>query len=348
MQLVTIRTTNTRDNTVGEFTFRRLPIRIGRSSINDLQLDVSFVSQFHAVLEDEAGALVLRDLGSRNGTSIAGKRVPPHQPCAIASSFDIGPLRVEVSRMDVSPSSVGTEMMMSPLADSGGVDANATEMWQAFADTPASDRDARDVALKGLRHLARWYVPRAGTLETPEDVVRFLSKVKQSLDLLYGSYIPLRDGSRQFQEQLDLTRPSPAALADGLFAAHSAKSAVDIASHALDWRDDSTEVAVAMKGVFADFVIHQLALVDAVMKGVGALLRELSPDAVEAIVERKGAGWFGRARARWQTYRERYSDIATEESQAFAVIFGKTFVRAYRAYAAEHREREDGSRDASR
>lgn len=347
MQLITIRTTNTRDKTVGEFTFRRLPIRIGRSSINDLQLDVTFVSQFHAVLEDDAGALILRDLGSRNGTSIAGKRVPPHQPTVIASSFDIGPLHVEVMRTDVPTSSVGTEMMMSPLAGPGGVDANATEIWQAFADTPASDRDARDVALKGLRHLARWYVPRAGTLETPEDVVRFLSKLKQSLDLLYGSYIPLRDGSRQFQEQLDLARPSGAALPDGAFAAHTAKSAVEIASHALDWRDDSTEVPLAMKGVFADFVIHQLALVDAVMKGVGALLRELSPEAVEAVVDRNGTGWFGRARARWQTYRERYSDIATEESQAFSLIFGKTFVRAYRAYAAEHRERDAASKDAA-
>lgn len=342
MQVVSIRTTNTRDNTVGEFTFRRLPIRMGRSSINDLQLDVSFVSQFHAVLEDESGALVLRDLGSRNGTSIAGKRVPAHQPTVIGGSFDIGPLHVEVTRHEVAASSslVGTEMMLSPLTGPAGVDANATEMWQAFADAPSDARDPRDVALQGLRHLARWYVPRAGTLERPEDVVRFLSKLKQSLDLLYGSYIPLRDGCRQFQEQLDPTGRSPASLAEGAFAAHASKSAVEIASHALDWRDDSSEVPLAMKGVFADFVIHQLAIVDAVMKGVGALLRELSPEAVEAVVERKGAGWFGRAKARWETYRERYTDLATEESQAFSLIFGKTFVRAYRAYAAEHRERE--------
>jgi type VI secretion system protein ImpI len=71
-----------RDEATGEVrahAFTRLPVRVGRNPLNDLQLEEPFISQFHAVIEvDENGHLALRDLGSRNGTMIGGERVPPN------------------------------------------------------------------------------------------------------------------------------------------------------------------------------------------------------------------------------------------------------------------------------
>jgi hypothetical protein len=52
-----------------------LPIRLGRSYDNDIILDDAHSAAAHAVVEtDEHGQLVLRDLGSKNGTIYHGKR----------------------------------------------------------------------------------------------------------------------------------------------------------------------------------------------------------------------------------------------------------------------------------
>jgi hypothetical protein len=52
-----------------------LPIRLGRGYDNDFILDDAFAAPRHAVIEaDDAGTLVLRDLGSKNGVVHRGKR----------------------------------------------------------------------------------------------------------------------------------------------------------------------------------------------------------------------------------------------------------------------------------
>jgi hypothetical protein len=55
---------------------RELPIRLGRGYDNDYILDDDYVAPRHAVIEaGEDGALVLRDLGTRNGVVKDGKRM---------------------------------------------------------------------------------------------------------------------------------------------------------------------------------------------------------------------------------------------------------------------------------
>lgn len=54
----------------------RLPIRLGRGYDNDVILDDAYAGARHAVIDaDDAGQLVLRDLGTRNGVIHKGKRV---------------------------------------------------------------------------------------------------------------------------------------------------------------------------------------------------------------------------------------------------------------------------------
>jgi hypothetical protein len=53
-----------------------LPIRIGRGYANDVILDDDYAAPSHAVVDlDADGRLVLRDLGSRNGIVVRGRRV---------------------------------------------------------------------------------------------------------------------------------------------------------------------------------------------------------------------------------------------------------------------------------
>jgi len=53
-------------------------VSIGRTSNNDIVLDDASVSRFHAWLqqEEDTGAWCVVDAGSRNGTTLAGKRLP--------------------------------------------------------------------------------------------------------------------------------------------------------------------------------------------------------------------------------------------------------------------------------
>lgn len=52
---------------LGEQIFKNLPIRIGRSFLNDLVIGHSIVSEFHARIERVDEQLCVRDLGSKNG-----------------------------------------------------------------------------------------------------------------------------------------------------------------------------------------------------------------------------------------------------------------------------------------
>ena len=336
---VTMRVTNTTDGSGIERTYDRFPVRIGRSALNDLQLEFGFVTQFHAVIERNDQTLFLRDLGSRNGSAMGGKKVAPHQSLDLAASgftFDIGPLHFQLATTMVAKTAAHNRTAIMMALE--GEDPKATQVWQEFtAAPPTSAREPRDVALMGLRQLAKLYVPEAGALQDAESIQRFLSKIKQALDLFFGAYVPLRDGCRQFQSQMDIGRGMRAD-SEAAEVVQTARKPSQIAARVLDWRDPSTEVAHALQQTFADFVIHQLALLDGVMGGVRALLRELSPEVVEAAFAKKGASMrFGpfRGDALWKMYAERHKDFSEEESQAFSLIFGDQFVKAYRQFRAD-------------
>ena len=79
-------------------------MRIGRNTLNDLNIVDRFVSQFHAVVELHERTLKLRDLGSSNGTKIGDGRAPAHQPVELgphSNTFGIGPLVPEGKIIEV-------------------------------------------------------------------------------------------------------------------------------------------------------------------------------------------------------------------------------------------------------
>lgn len=79
-------------------------LSIGRQADNDLALDLARVSRHHARIERRGDAFILRDLGSTNGTFVAGKRVE-EQILRRGDTFAIGGaqlvLRLPVSTADL-------------------------------------------------------------------------------------------------------------------------------------------------------------------------------------------------------------------------------------------------------
>lgn len=61
-------------------------ITIGRTGNNDIVLEDASVSRFHAWIEQVDGAWVVVDAGSRNGSTLAGRRLAPKVPAMLANA----------------------------------------------------------------------------------------------------------------------------------------------------------------------------------------------------------------------------------------------------------------------
>ena len=71
-------------------------LTLGRSDGNDVVLDSLFVSSRHALVERLGGSVVLRDLGSANGTYLAGERVKEAE-LAPGTELAVGPYLLKFS-----------------------------------------------------------------------------------------------------------------------------------------------------------------------------------------------------------------------------------------------------------
>src|SRR5690606_18990760 len=109
---------------------------------------------------------------------------------------------------------------------------------------------------------------------------RFITKLHDAIDVFCRSFIPLREGYAQFVSAMDLQRAAMLRTmhrSTGYLAVEAAKTPQQVAAALLDCTDKSLDPHKAIEGIFADLMIHQVAVLDGVMQGVRALLDELSP-----------------------------------------------------------------------
>jgi pSer/pThr/pTyr-binding forkhead associated (FHA) protein len=78
-------------------TFDRSPVHLGRNPGNELLISEPFVSGRHARIDFTSIDVTVTDLGSTNGTSFNGERLPAHTPTRLTSAGDvvqIGAIRI--------------------------------------------------------------------------------------------------------------------------------------------------------------------------------------------------------------------------------------------------------------
>jgi len=100
-----VRITNTTTGETEHSAFASSPVRIGRNQLNELVLNEPFVSQWHAVVRFDEHKVRYVDLGSTNGTMLAGARLARHVQVEVDPQSDlrIGPLQLSFARAQVTP-----------------------------------------------------------------------------------------------------------------------------------------------------------------------------------------------------------------------------------------------------
>jgi type VI secretion system protein ImpI len=220
----------------------------------------------------------------------------------------------------------------------GGAHGASTSPATDLKRTGHFDMTKDALALQGLRELAGSLVP-GRPLETNGDVARLITKLHDALEVFCRCFIPLRQGYAQFVSSMDLQRAAMERSVNrsrSYLAVQSANDPAAVAAALLDWRDPALDAPQAIEGIFADLMVHQVALLDGVMRGVRALLDELAPENIERFLQQsepRGALGFqlGRYKSLWEIFCERYEQLS-EERQAFSHIFGPEFTQAYREY----------------
>ncbi len=94
-----------------EFAVKRLPSTIGRGDDCDIRVPVASVSRKHCELLDDDEELVIRDLGSSNGTFVNREKVDSRE-LSPGDLLAIGPM-VFVVRIDGHPQSIDAEAAFS-------------------------------------------------------------------------------------------------------------------------------------------------------------------------------------------------------------------------------------------
>jgi hypothetical protein len=224
----------------------------------------------------------------------------------------------------------------SPVAPGAGRPANPVPQQGDgnFRSTQHFAMTMESLALLGLRELSSSLVPGV-PLETTGDVARLLTKLHDTVEVFCRCFVPLREGYAQFVSSMDLYRAasqrslnrSPAAL-----RVETARDPQTVAAALLDWRSQSYDAPDVVEAIFADLMIHHVAIVEGVMRGVKALLDELSPANIErAFAEENRSAFLGHHRAIWKTYQRRFDEV-TNETRTFELVFGPEFAASYREY----------------
>jgi type VI secretion system protein len=177
-----------------------------------------------------------------------------------------------------------------------------------------------------VKRLAQSLRPDEPAPRSPQEVERFLSVVEDILRASAKAFVELQRGQEQFGREMGVRTIKE------YTALHAAGTAENVLKYLLDWQAGGSHRTQELVGVYADLMIHQVALINGIMEGVRSLLARLAPEEIERGVS---SGWPTRAAATWKLYMERYRTIAGEDKNITSIVFGPEFARAYAEVGGE-------------
>jgi type VI secretion system FHA domain protein len=168
-------------------------------------------------------------------------------------------------------------------------------------------------------------VPELSPPTTSEEAERFLKRIRDVLEACAKGMVELQNGQEQFGNEMGVRAVKE------FTPLHTAASANNVLEYLLDWRHGGPHRVQELVGVFADVMIHQVALINGLVEGTRALLARLDPEEIERLTP---GGWGDKSRAKWQTYVARHKELADDKALV-ELLFGPEFARAYAEVGGE-------------
>lgn len=239
----------------------------------------------------------------------------------------------DLTLLDAPPIPLVTPVAREPALPPGS-DPNRVTLWTAkpaMPPSPAVPLEAVDPSRSLLRIFAQTYGAESAEIRSAVDLQRFLNQLSAVLEAFAKAFLELRRGHDQFGKEVAVPM-----VGDQTPLRH-AKTPRDVLRYLLDCNGHGAERIQALTQGFADVMIHQVALLNGIRQGIGALLAHLSPDQLErsSPLSRNGAGtlllkiWPARAMALWGRYIARHQELVQEERVLQSFVFGTEFAFAY-------------------
>jgi type VI secretion system FHA domain protein len=176
-----------------------------------------------------------------------------------------------------------------------------------------------------VTEFAEQLLPEVPPPTSDQEMQQFLGRVRDVLEICAKGLVELQRGQEQFGREMGVKAIKE------FTPLHVAGTAREMLGHLLDFRHSGPERGAQLAGLFADTMIHQVALLNGVAEGGRALLARLDPDEIE----REVRGWGAQTSKKWERFVALYRGIMAEDRVMTEMLFGPEFAQAYAQVGGE-------------
>ena len=258
----------------------------------------------------------------------AAAAAPPRAPSPAAPVLDLPTeFRAAVAPPGPVPHPAGTSAPLGPRTD--------------LRAAAAPDRAAGASEVERLvSTFAESYLPASVRIGGFEDARAFLGKVAEALEAFARAFVEIRKGYEEFGKQMGIRA------FHGEGPVQRARDARQLMAALLDPGQQGR--AAELQAAFADYMVHQVALLNGVREGAKAMLARVGPEEIEAQAPK--LVWPLKAQTLWKVFEERFHELLDEDGALSEALFGREFAQAYTAIvggrsATEREDEDDGPDD---
>ncbi|MEX1368189.1 MAG: type VI secretion system-associated FHA domain protein [Nannocystaceae bacterium] len=180
--------------------------------------------------------------------------------------------------------------------------------------------------MTAVQRLSQGTRPDEEAPRSAEEAERFLACVEDVLRASAKAFVELQKGQEQFGREMGVRTIKE------FTPLHAAGTPENVLKYLLDWQKGGPHRTQELVGVYADLMIHQVALINGVMEGVRSLLARLDPAEIERGVS---SAWGSRAASAWKAFVQRYQELTEADRNITEHVFGPDFARAYAEVGGE-------------
>lgn len=161
------------------------------------------------------------------------------------------------------------------------------------------------------------------------NVALAMERIGEVLEVFSTAFVEMRDAHGRFCDEMSLEKPP----ADSIL--QTTKNPRLALAYLLNPSHEGASKVEELARAMADFALHQVALVSAVVEGARGVLQELSPDTLQPKGKQAQRGFFAsmfsnETESLWQKYRGVFGEMV-DEDRFTRRLFGRPFARKYYA-----------------